>query len=96
MNSRGARATWAVESLHKLPQVRVFQFGTCARDDRGQPLPLPVSWELSTLARETMDRQLEKRCGKYGTSRFQNPQKVAALIAALKAAAQAPAAGGAR
>jgi len=98
MNSRGARATWAVESLYRFPppQVQVFQFGTCAKDDRGQPLPLPVSWELSTLAQETMDRQLANGCGRYRTSRFDNPEKVERLIAALKAATMAQATHGAR
>jgi hypothetical protein len=92
MNSRGARATWAVESLHRFPceHVKVFQFGTCAKDKDKRPLPLPVSWELSALAQSVMDRQLRDGCGEYSPSPFQNPKKIDDLIAALKAATKAP------
>jgi len=96
LNSRGARATWAVEELHRSlgDQARVFQFGTCPKADKDHPLPLPVSWELSTLARDTMDRQLEGACGESSAVRFDNRSAMTALIEALQCARSAPPPGG--
>jgi hypothetical protein len=62
--SRGARGTWALLNLYKLPadKVSVYQFGMCTTVEDGRNLLLPVSWELSDLAQHTMCVQLDGGC----------------------------------
>ena len=96
MHSREARATWAVDTVSRQPNLKVFQFGTCPRDAQGHPLPLPVSWELSAFARETMDRQLREACGTRGRDFFDNPTTLANLLAELRCDIHGPASAGSR
>lgn len=56
--------------------------GMCTRVD-GRELLLPVSWELSDLARSKMDGQLDHPCSSDPDQGFDNPAQKCQLFDAL-------------
>jgi hypothetical protein len=66
LQTRNARGSLAVASLRKavkLEGANFFEIGLCERiggGERTAPLPLPLGWQLSTAARQAMERQIEQ------------------------------------
>jgi hypothetical protein len=63
LNTRNARGSLAVVSLSESSQVAsFFQLGLCERDSKGKRAPLPLGWQLSETARDSMKDQLDQGC----------------------------------